>query len=156
MTKIAVQLSWEADCQSLRRYCGISGTSEDEWLQLLYAVAIEEAVLYLGDRDFTDPAFYPPTWVDGVGWQYDTSTALVSVDVPQGVRVGCYEYVRVARQVRDRGAGIVSASTGAIAESYDRAAALGIGGLPRAAALEWWRPHKLQRLYDGPPASRAM
>ena len=131
MAYVSETLDWGSaeDRRDLRRYLSIlpEDTSEDTLLEVWYREAIRIADEWLANP-FTDD--------DGL-----------DVDLPEGVRVGIWEYCKAKRERYGQLAGAKSVKTGQLSETYGDGGVSGQSAL--ACAISHWRPYKLELLMLG-------
>lgn len=133
MANIAGNMAWDVDnpgdIHDLKAYLGIdkADLSEDARLRAWFLSAIEKGDKYL-DESYTD-------------------SAGADLPLPETVRVGVWEFVKAIREGYLREAGIRSAKTDRMAESYAKDGFGGMIGLK--AALIWWFSEKNNPLTAG-------
>lgn len=101
--------------------------------------------VYSGDPDvaFMADATYTPS----LGTSGMTTTRFYT-EIPEGVKIGVYEYVKALREVFRRAVGLKSVKTGQLAETYD-AGGMDPNDVAFSAGRGWWRRWKKDRLLDG-------
>lgn len=132
MTTAVDTYTWALYEAPLKAYLGVTGTAEDDNLQLWLTAAAEDCDFYTGN-DFTDGDGDPITH-------------------PVSIRVGIYEWVKHFRSWYDpnRNAGATEISTGPLREKY-QGGNVGTDGsiLARAAAQPHWYPSKIDISLEG-------
>jgi hypothetical protein len=113
MGAVAERMTWTGYETQIKAYCGVTGSSEDDNLQLWLAAATDAA-----DRYMNNP--------------FDGSSNLAPETLPTVVELGVYEYIKQARLVlgeTGRPIGLMSVKTGDLSETYTTGVSAGTGGV---------------------------
>jgi hypothetical protein len=149
VTTILAGLTWHGERTQLRQYVRIRD-GEEGLIKVLFDAAVQVAHDFIGRRDFTEPAMPTTEWVDGMGLtDADPAEVLASAAIPAQIRLGVYEYVRVAYALRARSPGAVSEGNAGGNIGIDLWAARNQGDLPLAVARGYWYPYLLDGSVGG-------
>lgn len=104
-------------------------------------------IIWINSCDMGKAFIADAAYVAGVGTSGITSTYFYT-DIPEGVKIGVYEYVKALREVYRRAVGLKSVKTGQLSETYD-AGGMTPNDVAFSAGKGWWRRWKKNRLIDG-------
>ena len=100
---------------------------------------------YSGDPDFAFEA--SASYAAGIGTSGITATYFYD-DIPDGVKIGVYDYIKALREIYRRAVGVKTVKTGALSETYD-VEGMNPNDIALTAGKGWWRRWKKDRLLDG-------
>ena len=153
MTTVLVGMTWAGERGKLLRHFR-SQAGDEGLIQGLFDAAVQTCHEEIGRRDFTDPVVATVEWIAGMGLtDADPDEVLAAAAIPAPVRLGVYEWVRVAYFMRSRLPGVVNESNGSASEGRDLWSARNQGHVPLSVARGYWRRYLLDATLAGGSAS---